>query len=149
MTALILTLSIIVLANANNACVQDPVVNNPSGGMNLGGFRNLTVDKNVLTAAQKCNMAWNQIYNEAANFHKVLCVRNVQGQVVAGMNYKINVTLSETVCAKPLKGQNIDGHNESDLNACALKSNGSETNCVFECWVQTWLRRYELRSQMC
>lgn len=138
MKILVVILICIAFTSAQqNQCKQDPVVQSPAIP---GGLVNIKVDDNIKSFASQAATKWNSKYNTLPSIYKVVCVRNAQSQVVSGIIYRINATLSETNCPRT----NNAPVTQAQISSCQLKTNGKNLNCVFRFWVQPWLNNYSL-----
>lgn len=110
-------------------CVQLPIDESSEhkyGSMNLVE----KIDDNIREQAFTASLQWNKKNTSWSNFFAVSCIINAQEQVVAGMIYKINVTITETECTKDLVKAS------GDLANCNHVDSGLSLNCLFSIYVR-------------
>ena len=79
-------------------------------------------------------------------------IDSAKTQVVAGINYELNVTLAETICAKRDVLSKLKAEEkllQSQVDACGVKANGSKLVCKFTYWAKAWENKYELTDVTC
>lgn len=79
-------------------------------------------------------------------------IESAKTQVVAGINYELNVILAETECAKSdvlSKLKTEEKLLQSQVDACGVKANGSKLVCKFTYWAKAWENKYELTDVTC
>lgn len=79
-------------------------------------------------------------------------IESAKTQVVAGINYELNVTLAETECAKSDVLSKLKAEEkllQSQVDACGVKANGSKLVCKFTYWAKAWENKYELTDVTC
>lgn len=138
MKLLIISILILVIQiTVNNAynCVQDPVVK-PSIAM-PGSFTPIAVDSTVTSVALDSTYQFNALYNTASYYYKLICIKSAKSQVVAGLKYRINATISETTCQKNTILSKPFTPNV--LSNCAVPSKPILYNCLFTYLSQPWL----------
>lgn len=105
-------------------------------------------DVNAHSMAENSTEQWNRERNTVSPYlFKLECVRNIKYQIVAGMLYTINATLTETRCERsrlfmrraPLL----------DVSVCEPRPGGITLNCAFIFWTQVWLDNYSLLDSRC
>lgn len=109
-------------------CVKDPVpISDDDDEMGRGAIDWVEVDSIVEQNAFNAIQIWNQ--RNAKNngrFFTVTCIKNVQRQVVAGIIYKMNVTLKETNC------EQSSINSSDDLIKCKIIDPNASLDCIFE-----------------
>lgn len=129
-------------------CTPDSVVSHNGSGIS-GGISGADVnDPTIKAVALNCSALWNQQSVSSPNFFKITCLKNATSQVVAGAKYTVAATISETACKKsdiPAPGLLT----QSNVDSCALLSNGQSLDCVFTYLSQPWLNVYKLTDFQC
>lgn len=121
-----------------------------SSSLSLGGQNNLDESDHEDEILFNVTLSWNN-YNKAENnYFKIINVASIQKQVVSGLLYTIDATISETECSKKTT-QNTQKSpiTQSTLKSCALKAKGKRFSCVFKYWVRSWMDSYELDDSKC
>lgn len=110
-------------------CVQLPI--DKSDEHKYGSLKLVEeIDDNIREQAFTASLQWNEQNTSWSNFFAVSCIINAQEQVVAGMIYKINVTITETECTKDLVKAS------GDLANCNHVDSGLSLNCLFSIYVR-------------
>lgn len=129
----ILLLTLLIVQNSltisAKICVQLPIDESSEhkyGSMNLVE----EIDDNIREQAFTASLQWNEKNTSWSNFFAVSCIINAQEQVVAGMIYKLNVTITETECTKDLV------KTSGDLANCKSVDSGMSLNCLFSIYVR-------------
>lgn len=91
------------------------------------------------------SVLWNQERSNMDSLFKITCLKNIKFQVVAGMLYTINATLSETICDK----SKMFKLHTMNLDRCNLKNGGIVFECAFKYWTQIWMDNYSLLDAKC
>lgn len=74
---------------------------------------------------------------------KLIKLNKAMRQVVAGVKYVLEFTISPTTCTK-------NDVEQLDLKTCPVQKNAKQKNCVVEVWDQSWMdRRYKMLNSNC
>lgn len=113
-----------------------------------GGSQKVPINTDIRMAALNCTSLWNQEQSSSSSFFKIICLKSAQKQIVAGVKYILGVKFAETTCEKAKMPSN-GLLTQSNVDACAIKTDGSFYECNLEYWVQSWSNIYKLTMANC
>lgn len=143
--SVILVISAFSIELSSTQCVEEPVSN---VNVPIGGYRDIAINDGVRNVALRATALWNAEENEDENYFKVTCIRKAQSHVVAGVEYKIKVTLGETQCGvADLPESRL--LTQANVDACALKSDGQTLSCEMTFWEKSWENFTSLTGSSC
>lgn len=135
--------SVLVSANGEEKCEPDDIkLLNDENKIH----EYIQIDDWSREIAINSSLLWNLQRNNMDKLFKITCLKSVKFQIVSGMLYTVNATISETVCEKNII-TNLS--RKESQESCDLKSDGVVLNCAFKYWTQIWIDNYSLVDADC
>ncbi|CAF0822614.1 unnamed protein product [Brachionus calyciflorus] len=126
-------LSLAALAYGKSQCVQsESHESEQSENLHVGNQKPLSIEElnldTIIQTALNATHLYNLQDNSTKNYYKLVCIKSGTSQLVAGVIYRLNVTLQKTECLKSdLFGENLESGDDSGL--LSMRSLDNIENC--------------------
>jgi len=116
-------------------CVSYVLGSRMTGGWAPVSSNDSTIQEMAQFAMTTIEASSNSLYQT-----KIVSIANAEKQVVAGMNYRMDITYAPTDCRKG---------STANLSDCAVNTNAQQTTCKVVVWSQPWQNMTQLTKHEC